>query len=331
MQAPAFWQGDGLLAHFLSPFGRLYGAVTAWRLAKSRSWRAPVPVVCVGNLVAGGAGKTPVAIAVAQKIRSLGLQPVFLARGYGGKVHGPRQVVLERDEVGHVGDEGLLLAAQAPTIIAHRRADGARLAVALGAHVIVMDDGYQDPSLEKDIALVVVDRTYGFGNNRLLPAGPLRESVGRGLARASAIVLIGEPYRSDISAKSFPSQLPVFQAYFVPGPESALLAGQRVVAFAGIGRPEKFFSTLRAIGALPIACYSFADHRPYTVREIQRILDESLKSQAIPITTAKDAVRLSPEQREKIVVLTVTLAWHNNDERSLETVLAQVNRQHLAP
>ncbi len=321
MQTPAFWQGDGLLAHLLGPFGRFYGACTAWRLAKRPSWRAPVPVVCVGNLVAGGAGKTPVAIAIAQKLRSLGLQPVFLSRGYGGKKHRPLQVVLERDRAEHVGDEGLLLAAQAPTVVADRRVEGARLAVSLGAQVIVMDDGHQDSSLYKDITLVVVDRAYGFGNNRLLPAGPLRESVGRGLARASAIVLIGESGEDYISEKLFPSQRPVLQAYFVPGPESAFLAGQRVVAFAGIGRPEKFFSTLRAIGACPIACYSFADHRPYTGREIQLILDKSLELQAIPITTSKDAVRLSPEQRQKIVVLTVTLAWHDGDEKSLETVL----------
>ncbi|VBB69815.1 Tetraacyldisaccharide 4'-kinase [invertebrate metagenome] len=317
-RTPDFWQANGWLAHLLEPLGLLYGAATAWRLACERPWRAPVPVVCVGNLVAGGAGKTPVALAIARRFNNLGVFPVFVARGYGGKARGPLQVILERDGAERVGDEVLLLAAQAPTIIAYCRADGARLAASIGAQVIVMDDGHQHPTLHQDVTLVVVDGGYAFGNSCLLPAGPLREPVERGLARASALVVVGED-EYGIATRWLSCGLPVLQTHLVPGPEAAALSGQRVVAFAGIGRPEKFFATLQAIGAVVIACHPFADHKPYTALEIQLILEEASALRAIPVTTAKDAVRLTPAQRQQVVVFTITIAWQNTE--TLDSIL----------
>ncbi|KAF0114876.1 MAG: tetraacyldisaccharide 4'-kinase [Rhodospirillaceae bacterium] len=244
MRTPEFWCGEGPLTRILEPFGLLYGAATAWRLARTHPQRVSVPVVCVGNLVAGGAGKTPVALAVARHLRDKGRHPVFLSRGHGGTARGPLRVDPARDGPERVGDEALLLAAEAPTIVARLRAAGARLAVAEGAEVIVMDDGHQNPGLYKNVALVVVDGGYGFGNGRLLPAGPLREPVARGLARASAVVLVGEDRQNLI--RRFPATVPVLRAHLVPGPEAALLAGRRVVAFAGIGRPEKFLPVIRS-------------------------------------------------------------------------------------
>ncbi len=321
MRAPRFWQGDGPLARLLEPFGLLYGAATAWRLARRRPWRAPVPVVCIGNLVAGGVGKTPVALAVARHLCRRAWQPVFLTRGHGGTARGPLRVIPGRDGADRVGDEALLLAAQAPTIVARRRADGARLAVTVGADVIVMDDGHQNPAVHKDVTLIVVEGRYGFGNGRLLPAGPLREPVARGLGRASALVMIGVGHHGLIYC--LPPDLPVLHARLVPGPESALLSGQQVVAFAGIGRPEKFFTMLEDLGAHLVACHPFADHMPYAAVDIEPILEEAFRLQAIPVTTAKDAVRLPPDQRQQVTVLTVTLVWH--DEAALETVLAFQN------
>ena len=317
MRTPEFWRGEGPLARILEPFGLLYGAATAWRLARTQPWRAPVPVVCVGNLVAGGAGKTPVALAVARHLRDKGRHPVFLSRGHGGSARGPLRVDPARDGAARVGDEALLLAAEAPTIVARLRVAGARLAVAEGADVIIMDDGYQNPGLYKDVALVVVDGGYGFGNGRLLPAGPLREPVARGLKRASAVVLVGEDRHA--LTRRFPVSMPVLKAHLLPGLEAVLLAGQRVVAFAGIGRPEKFFATVRDVGAHVVACHPFADHRFYAPVDIEPILDEAFSLGAIPVTTAKDAVRLPPDQRQQVTVLTVRLAW--NDETALDTVL----------
>lgn len=319
MRTPEFWCGEGPLTRILEPFGLLYGAATAWRLARTHPQRVSVPVVCVGNLVAGGAGKTPVALAVARHLRDKGRHPVFLSRGHGGTARGPLRVDPARDGPERVGDEALLLAAEAPTIVARLRAAGARLAVAEGAEVIVMDDGHQNPGLYKNVALVVVDGGYGFGNGRLLPAGPLREPVARGLARASAVVLVGEDRQNLI--RRFPATVPVLRAHLVPGPEAALLAGRRVVAFAGIGRPEKFFATVQGLGAHLVACHPFADHRFYAAVDIEPILDEAFALSAIPVTTAKDAVRLPPDQRQQVTVLTVTLAW--DDKTALDAVLKQ--------
>lgn len=324
MRAPEFWEhGRGPAPVLLAPLSYAWEAAGLARHALARPWRAPVPVVCIGNLVAGGAGKTPVALAVGEWLRGQGLEVHFLARGYGGREAGPLRVEPDRHGVREVGDEALLLAARAPTWIARDRPAGARAAAAAGAGVIVMDDGYQNPSLMKTLSLVVVDGTYGFGNGRLLPAGPLREPVARGLARAAAAVLVGDD-EAGVKA-GLEAELPVLRARLVPGPEAAGLAGREVVAFAGIACPRKFFDTIDEIGCRVVARHSFADHHLYTPGELATLCEEASALGAVPATTAKDAVRLPPEARAMVEVVTVSLLWQDPDAlaRVLRPVLGR--------
>lgn len=314
MRAPEFWQTETGLTRLLEPAALLYAAAGRWRRARTVPAEAGVPVVCVGNITAGGAGKTPVCLALAALIDGAH----FLTRGYGGSEAGPLRVEPDRHTADEVGDEALLLAARAPTWVARRRPDGARAAVAAGAAAIIMDDGHQNPTLAKTLSLVVVDGGYGFGNRRVIPAGPLREPLAEGLARADAVVLVGDDTTG--VARRLPKGLPVLRARLVAGPEAAALAGRRVVAFAGIGRPEKFFATLRGAGALLAAVHPFADHHPYRHDDVQPILDEAFALGAVPVTTAKDAVRLPPDQRQQVDVVSVAVAW--DDPAALRALLA---------
>ncbi|MFN3076713.1 MAG: tetraacyldisaccharide 4'-kinase [Alphaproteobacteria bacterium] len=322
MLTPEFWRTDNGLSRLLEPVGQLYGAVTAWRIAHTEPEPLTVPLICVGNLVAGGAGKTPVALALCQRVRALGLaiRPHFLLRGYGGTDPGPTLVDLVRHGFRQVGDEALLLAQAGATLVARDRRAGAKAAITAGADLILMDDGHQNPSLAKDLSIVVIEGAFGFGNQRLLPAGPLRESPERGLARAGAVVILGVD-RTGV-AEMIPEGLPRLGARLVPDEAALALAGRKVVAFAGIGRPEKFFDTVRAVGGNLLARHPFADHYPYAEADIQPILDEAFALGAVPVTTAKDAVRLSPDQRQQVSVLGVSVVWE--DEAAIDSLLRRV-------
>lgn len=317
MRAPDFWRTGGAAAALLAPLGAVYALGGRLRQAWVTPDRVAVPVICVGNLVAGGAGKTPVALAVAERLRRRGIDAHIVTRGYGGKETGPLRVDPSQHTAADVGDEPLLLAARGPTWIARWRPAGARAAVSAGARAIVLDDGHQNPSLAKDLSLVVVDGGYGIGNGRVIPAGPLREPVARGLARASALVMLGHDC-THVAALA--GGLPVLRAQLVPGPEAPYLRARDLVAFAGIGRPEKFFETLTAIGGFVRAQYAFPDHHPYKHGEIERILRKARELSALPVTTAKDAVRLPTELRHQVRVLSVELAWE--DEALLDHHLA---------
>lgn len=317
MHPPEFWHRDGITPALLGPLGAVYGAAAWLRERASRPWRAAVPVICVGNLTVGGAGKTPTALALARILRGRGTKIAFLSRGYGGALNGPVQVDPERHTARDVGDEPLLLSACAPTFVSRNRKDGARLAAAKGASAIVMDDGLQNPSLQKDLSLVVVDGGYGFGNGRVLPAGPLREPLARGLARADAFVLIGDDDRN--LADPLKAHAPVLRARLVPDAEARLLSGRRVLAFAGIGRPEKFFATLRALGATIAEMRAFADHHPYTAEEVAGLLEAARRAGATPVTTAKDWVRVPEDARARVTPVRVELAF--DDEKAVEALL----------
>ncbi len=306
MRAPDFWQRDGLLPWTLAPLGLCYHLAGQLRSALVTPWQAPVPVLCVGNLVAGGAGKTPVALSLLSLLADRGLKPAALSRGYGGAGAGPLQVDPEKHDAGAVGDEALLLAARAPTWVARDRIAGAKAAVADGADVLVMDDGFQNPSLHKDICLLVIDAAYGLGNGHLLPAGPLRERPADGFARADAVVLVGaDPIAAPLQRLA--GDLPVLRARLVP--QDHALAGQPVFAFAGIGRPEKFFQTLRELGAKVVGTKAFADHQPYSAAELEALRQTARGKQARLVTTAKDAARLGKSLPADIDVLDVELAW----------------------
>ncbi len=247
--------------------------------------------------------------ALVARLSEQGFAPHILSRGHGGRLTGPHLVDPERDSAADVGDEPLMLAARAPVWIARDRVAGAHAAVDAGAKLLIMDDGYQNPHLEKNVSIVMVDAVQGFGNARVIPAGPLREPVSEGLARADLVVLTGTPdtRQAAISTWQALRDVKLVGATLVPLRTGLDLAGERVVAFAGIGRPEKFFSTLRALGAEVIAAHPFADHAPYTTRVLRRLLSEARGQDALLVTTEKDAVRLPNEFRREVLTLQIAL------------------------
>ncbi len=331
MRAPEFWQPGRRAPWALAPLAALFATAGRLRELGARPWSAPVPVICVGNLVAGGAGKTPTAIALARRLQARGLEVAFLSRGYGGRLKGPVMVDPARHGAREVGDEPLLLAAVATTWVARERKDGARAAIAEGADVVVMDDGLQNLTLVKDLALAVVDGGFGFGNGAVIPAGPLRETLARGLARAHALVLVGA---DECGVRALVGKhLPILGARLVPDEAGRRLAGARVVAFAGIGRPEKFFRTLEELGAQLVERRAFDDHHVYTSDEAMRIVEAAAQAGARAVTTAKDFVRLPEAARVLVTTLGVELVF--DDARALDglldPVLARPRRPSVRP
>lgn len=302
MAAPRFWyQPKGLFSTVLAPLGWLYAMGTARRL-RATSYRASVPVICIGNINVGGTGKTPTTIALAQKLISMGIEPHVVSRGYGGRLEGPVRVV-ERTHTAHdVGDEPLLIAAFTPTWIAKDRAAGVKAAEAAGAEIILLDDGFQNPAVHKDISIVVVDAKRGFGNGAVMPAGPLREPVETGLKRADFVLTIGDQNAFD---RALP--VPRLRGSLKPLMTGMQWQGMRVLAFAGIGDPSKFFATLRSLGAEVIRGEALEDHQPLTEALMTRLELEGKTRIAQLVTTEKDAVRLPDSFRPKVLTLPVRL------------------------
>jgi tetraacyldisaccharide 4'-kinase len=312
------------MARLLAPAAALWTLAARLRRRLTRPARAAIPVICVGNLTAGGAGKTPVVIALLGLLAERGARPAAVSRGHGGTARGPLRVDPARDRAAQVGDEPLLLAAFAPAWVARDRAAGVAAAAAAGATVAVLDDGFQNPRLAKDLSLLVVDAGAGFGNGRVIPAGPLREPVADGLARAAAVALIGEDAEAARTLAAWPAlgALPVLRARLRPLPTGLPLAGERVVAFAGIGRPEKFFDTLRALGARLAAAHAFADHAPYAPRVLRRMAAEARAADALLVTTEKDAVRLPAAFRPQVMAVPVRLVF--DDPAAVAALLDRV-------
>jgi len=313
MRAPDFWRQRNGAAILLAPLGVLYGLSVALKARFARPFDAGLPVICVGNLTAGGSGKTPVAIAIAERLRAKGHKPFFLTRGYGGSERGPAMAA-RAHSAAQMGDEALLLARAAPTIVARDRAAGARLAKEKGATVLVMDDGHQNFALRKSLSLVVVDAAAGFGNGFQIPAGPLREPVAQGLSRADAVILMGSERSEDGraavpngSVRTAPGGAPNLHNFSGPVLRAHLkvdgeaFAGKTVFAFAGIGRPEKFVASLEDSGAEVVGSCFFPDHHPYTEEEIVQL--KAIAGEAQLVTTEKDFVRLTVADREGIRLL----------------------------
>jgi tetraacyldisaccharide 4'-kinase len=315
-QAPEFWSRPGLVSDLLAPFGWTYGALAAARRGMVQATRVAVPVICVGNLVAGGAGKTPVVLSLAAMLRQRGRQPQILSRGYGGSLTGPLRVDPTQHNAGQVGDEPLLLAAVAPTWIGRDRVASARAAIAAGADILLLDDGFQNPALHYDRALIVIDGGYGIGNGRIMPAGPLREPVAPALGRSDAVVMIGD----NTQALTL-GTVPMLTARLAPL-DGDDLKDKRVVAFAGIGRPAKFFATLIELGATIIERRGFPDHHRYAESDIASLAAMARDHDAVLITTEKDDMRLPPTYRDQVRVLKVALRW--DDEAALAHLLAPV-------
>jgi tetraacyldisaccharide 4'-kinase len=322
---PEFWERAGPLPTLLAPLGWAYGAVGRLRRAAARPWRAPVPVLCVGNLVVGGAGKTPVAMDLARRLLNRGARPHLVSRGYTGSLAGPTRVDPARHGYREVGDEALLLARVAPTWIARNRAAGAQAAVAAGATMLVLDDGFQNPSLVQDLKIVVVDGLYGLGNGYVLPAGPLREPAAAGLARADAVVVMGD---GDSSFARLPGGPPVLRACLLPTVDTSAFKGAHAVAFAGIGRPRKFFELLEMLGAIIVARHAFGDHQPYSSAMLSPILTEAARVGAQVLTTEKDWVRVPVELRDRITAVPVEVSW--DSAREVEGLLQKLLSPQVA-
>jgi len=312
-RAPEFWAKDGALPCLLSPLGRLYDMGVGRRLASRPGVDCGLPVICVGNLVLGGAGKTPTAMALAERVKRLNRVPHILSKGYGGRAGAPTMVDPHRHSAAEVGDEPLLLARIAPVWVGRDRVELARAAMTAGADCLILDDGFQDPGLRKTATLLVFDGTYGIGNGRVVPAGPLRETPARGLARADACLIIG-PDQTGLAAGLLAGRTR-FTGQLVarPGPE---LLSAPLLAFAGIGRPEKFFTSLEEIGAILVGRRTFPDHHPYTEAQLQALAQDAERLGARLVTTEKDIMRLSGIWRERVAVLPVALQF--DDEGGID-------------
>jgi tetraacyldisaccharide 4'-kinase len=310
MREPAFWwRAPGLASGLLSPLAAVYGRVAAHRMRRPGA-TLPVPVVCVGNLTVGGAGKTPTAIALARLMQAAGLAPVFLTRGYKGRLAGPLRVD-PAAAAADVGDEPLLLARVAPTILARDRAAGAALAMSARASAIVMDDGLQNPSLVKTVALVVLDGRRGAGNARVVPAGPLRAPLEAQLDRAHGLLVVGEPSAAAQTIVDAVRKrgLPVLFGRLAPDPAAvATLRGQRLLAYAGIGDPDKLFATLAAHRLTVERAVAFADHHGYTGGDVARLLTAAREQSLTLVTTEKDLCRMQGDPRlDRLAALSLAL------------------------
>ncbi|SDS92550.1 tetraacyldisaccharide 4'-kinase [Bradyrhizobium canariense] len=318
MREPDFWyRPSSWVSHVLTPLGAIYGLVAAARLQR-QGFDAGVPVLCVGNYHAGGAGKTPTVLALTKLLRDLGERPVVLSRGYGGRLQGPVKVDPERHVAGDVGDEPLMLAMTVPVVVARDRVGGIALARSQGASVILMDDGFQNPAVAKDASLIVIDGDRGLGNGRVFPAGPLRAPLSPQLARTDALIVIGDGTAARAVAAAVAAQAkPVLRAHLQPDAASvALLVGKRVLAFAGIGDPHRFFRTLRGCGIEVVRERVFADHHPFSPGEIGTLIAEAERDGLILVTTEKDLVRLRggaevSDRARDILAFAVTLEFED--------------------
>jgi tetraacyldisaccharide 4'-kinase len=310
MREPGFWHGPASLnSHLLKPLGALYGAVAARRLQR-RGLNAGIPVLCVGNYHVGGAGKTPTVLALAKLLCELGETPVVLSRGYGGELRGPVRVDPGRHAASDVGDEPLMLAGHLPVVVSRKRADGVPLARSQGATVILMDDGFQSPAIVKDASLIVIDSERGLGNGQVFPAGPLRAPLQPQLVRTDALIIVGDgAAAAPVAAEIAGQGKPVLRARLRPDEaQVASLRGKRVLAFAGIGDPTRFFNTLRASGIDVVGQQAFADHHPYSQGEIESLIAEAKRDGLTLVTTEKDLARLG-DKTQPIVPFAVTLEF----------------------
>jgi len=310
LHAPSFWwrQKPGPAARLLAPLARLYGGITASRMARIGEPCA-IPVICIGNFVIGGAGKTPTALALARLLLAEGENPFFLSRGYGGKRRRPTLVDPTRHTSRDVGDEALLLARVAPTIVGVNRKASAHMAQKLGASLLILDDGLQNPRLKYDLSIAVVDATTGIGNGLCFPAGPLRAPLDQQVAHVSAVLISGKAKsETPLSQQLAHYGTPIQSARLMASASTQILyAGKKVVAFAGIGLPEKFKATLTEIGADIVAFEGFPDHHVYHAIDLKTLQTTAFKARATLLTTEKDLARIAPSQLDPAFPMPIAL------------------------
>lgn len=331
-RTPPFWYDTRsfrrkLCVKVLSPLGKIYG----WLVRQRADLYYPVPlakpVICVGNLVAGGAGKTPTVMALSDLMKEKGYNPHILTRGYGGDEPGPLQVSSSRDTAADVGDEALLLVEKAPVWVSRNRPLGAQEAIDSGANLILMDDGFQNPVIYKDFSLLVIDGAVGFGNGHVMPAGPLREPLDFGLSRAHAVLVIGDD-KANVAEETrrHAPDLPVLMARLMPDADNPNIAGKNIFAFAGIGRPEKFRQTLMDAGAIVEGWSGFPDHFVYIEEDLRELITAADARGMPVITTAKDHVRLPPALKDRVLKFSVHLEWQ--DAGGLASLIEEALQKH---
>lgn len=307
MKTPKFWQNKNIISLSLFPLGIIYSFVTNLRMKFIKPKKVSVPVICIGNLTAGGTGKTPVCISIAKILKDKGKNPFFISRGYGGNL---KNIIVDKThKAKDVGDEPILLSQEAPVAIGSDRYIAAKLAIKNGADVLIMDDGFQNPSLHKDLSFVVVDGGFGFGNKLPVPAGPLREDIKSGLKRCDSVIIIGIDEHKCVETIG---RTPYVRAMTTPTIKS--LKGTRVIAFAGIGRPEKFYYSLKLLEAQIIETINFADHHFYKENELLEIIKQSQIFNAKIYTTSKDYVKIPEHLQEKFHVLDIEIEWKHQEE-----------------
>jgi tetraacyldisaccharide 4'-kinase len=325
MKAPKYWENGcgGLMSALLSPLGWLFGVGTQMNQSAASPIQAPVPVLCIGNAVVGGAGKTPIAIDIGKRLLDAGVNVHYLSRGYGGSEQGPHLVDPVSDKATRVGDEPLLLAQVAPTWISRDRVKGAIAMVEAGAKAILMDDGFQNPSLLKDISLCVIDGTYGIGNGRVMPAGPLREEFEHSLQKSNAIVIMGTDRTGMVELiKETTPDIVLLKAQITAKPINFDIINRPIHAFAGIGHPDKFFNMLRELGCDVIKSTPFADHHIYEDTEVSLLVEAAKSDKALLLTTEKDYVRLDRKWHIVVKPISISLTWEN--EPPLKTLLEPI-------
>lgn len=312
MRTPYFWYRESILSTLLIPLAWVYNGVNFIRWQFIKPYKAEIPIICIGNIVSGGAGKTPTALTLGAQLISLGRSVHFISRGYAGRLSGPIRVDLNKHTAHDVGDEPLLLAKCAPTWVSRDRVAGVAKARLSGADIVILDDGFQNPRLVKDLSLVVIDVAQGLGNGRVHPAGPLREPANRALDRADAVILVaGNEPASSFSVKL--ENLPQIQARLIPRQNAISFSGERIVAFAGIGRPERFFQTIRDLNGIIVGTQSFNDHHYYNPEEIMFLVEWATSEKARLVTTAKDYVRLPDAAHPMVEVIEVDLEFVTYD------------------
>lgn len=314
MKTPAFWQHKNTLSTLLLPLGSLYEFASTFAALRTSPVTLPIPVICIGGITAGGSGKTPVALYFGKALKAKNVKAFYLTRGYGGSLKGPVRVDPAKHTAAQVGDEPLLLAQVLPTIKCADRLAGAKLALKLGAECIVMDDGFQNPSLRKQLSVLVVDGRIGFGNGRIIPAGPLRERVKIALSRTHMVVIVNRTTHSP----TFPKEKPIFAASTFPR-EPGMFKGKKIYAFAGLAYPEKFFEMISAMGAKIVATKAFPDHHPYTMDELNQLIVDATSQKAVLVTTAKDLMRVPPKLRDCMIA--IELGMELDNERGFDNIL----------
>ncbi len=305
MKTPSFWTSSNITSTTLKPLGKIYAWVTSLRINHIIPQKITKPVICIGNITAGGTGKTPVAISIAKLLQQEGKKPFFVSRGYGGKL---KDILVDKQKhkASEVGDEPLLLARQAPVVINPNRFAAAQKALNHGAEIIIMDDGFQNPGLYKNLSFLVFDGGIGIGNGLCVPAGPLRENFDEGIKRAQAIIILGED-KHNLTKKI--RNLPIFNGKVIATKPS--VNNNNIIAFAGIGRPEKFYTSLRELGFNLLQTIDFPDHHQYNKAELIKLIDMAKKENALLFTTSKDFVKIPSELQKNFNVLEIDILWEN--------------------